>query len=135
MRIAAGIILIILDVFVIRYLMFMFRELMIGVSSIPFSVVLIIISYIVPAVLFAIGGVFCLRRKHWRVCLASASFAIFMAIFPAVELSVVLGRFTMPWTAWFVVIGAVISTVFISLSRKEWQEISDSVDRKVSYGD
>jgi hypothetical protein len=51
-----------------------------------------------------------------------------------VEPSVVLGRFIVPWTALFVIIGAVISTVFISLSKKEWQEISDSVDCEVSHG-
>lgn len=134
MRIAAGIILIILGVFGIRYLIIILWGLMIGLSSIPFSVVLTIISYIVAVVLFVTGGVFCLRKKYWRVCLASASFAVFIPIVTVVGPSVVSGRFIMPWNAWFMVIGAVISTVFISLSKKEWQEISDSVDGKVSYG-
>jgi membrane protease YdiL (CAAX protease family) len=133
MRIASGIILIILGVFGLRGLFFLLRESMIRVSYIPFSAVFTIIWYIVPVVLFVSGGIFCLRKKYWRVCLAAASFAVFMAIVTVVEPSVVLGRLVMPWIAWFVVIGAVISTVFISLSKKEWQEISNSVDGKVPY--
>jgi len=123
MRIAAGIMLIILSVFGLRGLLFLLSD-----------VVFNIVWYSVPVVFFVTGGVFCLRKKYWRVCLASASFAIFMAIFSVVEPSVVLGRFVMPWVAWIVVIGAVISTIFISLSKKEWQEISDSVDGEVSHG-
>ena len=79
-----------------------------------------------------ISGILCLRKKYWRVCLASASFAVLMAIFKVVEPSVRLGRFHMHWTAWFVAIGAIISAVFISLSKKEWREISDSEDGEVS---
>ena len=133
MRIAAGIILIILGVFVIRTWIYIPKEVLIYLSSMPFYVVLTMISYIVAAMLFITGGVLCLMKKYWRVCLASASFAVLMAIFRVVEPSVVLGRFHMHWTAWFVVVGGVISTVFISLSKKEWKEISDSVDGKVSY--
>ncbi len=134
MRVAAGIILILLGVFGLRGLIFLLQELVIRFSSIPFSVVFTIMWYIIPVVLFVSGGVFCLRKKYWRVCLASASIAVFMAVFTLVEPLVVLGRFVMPWTAWFLVIGAVISTVFISLSKKEWHEISDSVDCEVSNG-
>jgi len=133
MRIAAGTILIILGVFGLRGLIFLLQESVLRVSSIPFSAVFTIIWYIIPVVLFVSGGVFCLRKNYWRVCLASASFAVFMAVFTLVEPLVVLGRFVMPWTVWFLVIGAVISTVFISLTKKEWQEISDSVDGKVSH--
>jgi membrane protease YdiL (CAAX protease family) len=134
MRIASGIILIILGVTGLRGLIFLIRESMIRVPSIPSSAVFNVIWYIVPVVLFVCGGVFCLRKKYWRVCLASASFAVFMAIVTVVEPSVRLGRLLMPWIAWFVVIGAVISTVFIAVSKKEWQEISDSVDYEVSNG-
>jgi hypothetical protein len=125
MRIAAGIILIILGVFGLRGLIFLLSEPMIRVSNISLSMVFTILSYIITVVFFVTGGVFCLREKYWRVCLASASFAVFMAIFTVVELSVVLGRLATPWIDWFVVIGAVVATVFICLTKKEWQEIAD----------
>jgi hypothetical protein len=134
MRIAAGIILILLGVFGLLGLIFLLQELVIRFSSIQFSAVFTIMWYIIPVALFVSGGVFCLRKKYWRVCLASASFAVFMAVFTLVEPLVVLGRFVMPWTVWFLVIGAVISIVFISLSKKEWHEISDSVNYEVSNG-
>ena len=38
------------------------------------------------------------------------------------------------WGSWPVLLGAVIAIIFICLRRKEWQEIPDSVDGKVSYG-
>jgi hypothetical protein len=128
-----------LGLFVVgSYLIWIPREVLIypsyHISSVPFPELLGAILYIVGAMLFVTGGVLCLMKKCWRVCLASASFAVFVAIFRVVEPSVVLGRFHMHWTAWFVVIGGVISTVLISLSKKEWQEISGSVDFEVSNG-
>jgi hypothetical protein len=135
MRIAAGIILIILGGFGLQGVIFLLSDLTIGLSSIPVSVVFIILWYIVLAAFYVTGGVLCLRKKYWRVCLASASFAVFMGIFEVVVPSVVLGHLVvMPWTTWIVNIGAVISTIFISLSKKEWQEISHRLDCKASYG-
>jgi len=64
-----------------------------------------------------IGGILCLMRRHWGVCLASAIAAV------------VLGTFGFP----LVLAGGIASTEFISRRKKEWQEISDSVDGKVSY--
>jgi hypothetical protein len=133
MRIAAGVILIILSVFGLSGLVFFLSELMIRLPSVPLSAVFSILWYIVPAAFYVIGGVFCFRKKYWRVCLASASFAVLVVVFVVVEPFVMLGRFAMPWIAWVAVIGAIISTIFISLSRKGWQGISDSMDGKVSY--
>ncbi len=46
---------------------------------------------------------------------------------------VVEGGFSSFWRIWIQVPGALISTIFISVRKKEWQETSDSVDCKVSY--
>jgi len=135
MRKAAGIILIIFGALGVIGLVRFLNGLVNMLSFIPVSEVPTIILRIVPAAFYFTGGVFCLRRKHWRVCLASASFAALIGIFAVVMLS--LGRAIYlgeVWILWIEVIAAVISVIFISRTRKEWQEISDSVDGEVSYG-
>jgi prolipoprotein diacylglyceryltransferase len=67
------------------------------------------------------------------VCLVSAVITLSFWIIPAVAL-LAGGDISVMWYGWIVVAGALISTVFISVTKKEWQEISDSVDGKVSYG-
>jgi hypothetical protein len=87
---------------------------------------------IICAPFFVIGGVFCLRKKYWRVCLASALLAVFIGI--AIIVAPLLeGRyFFIAWENWIRVLGAVISTLFIFLTKKEWQETSDIIDSKAS---
>jgi hypothetical protein len=106
------------------------------VSTLSFvSAVPTILLEIAPIAFFIIGGAFCLGRKHWRVCLASASLAASIGIFLLVTLSlgraILLGR---GWISWIGVLAAIISVIFISLSRREWQGIPDTVDSKASDG-
>jgi hypothetical protein len=106
------------------------------VSTLSFVLALpTILLEAVPIAFFIIGGIFCLRRKYWRVCLASASLAASIGIFLLVTLSlgraILLGR---GWISWIGVLAAIISVIFISLRRKEWHEISDSANREVSQG-
>jgi len=134
MRKAAGIILIIFGALGVIGLVRLLTELVNTLSVIPVEMVPTILLQIVPIAFFIIGGVFCLRRKHWRVCLASASFAALIGIFAVVMLSLGRAIYTGEvWILWIEVIAAVISVVFISHTRKEWQEISVSVDGEVSY--
>jgi hypothetical protein len=73
---------------------------------------------------FVIGGIFCLGKKYWRVCLASALLAVFIGIAEVVA-PLVEGRyFFMTWQTWILALGGLISTIFISLRKKAWQEIS-----------
>ena len=135
MRKAAGIILIIFGALGVISLVILLTGLVNTFSFIPVLMLPTILLEIVPSAFFVIGGVFCLRRKYWRVCLASASFAALIGIFVVVTLS--LGRAIFlgeGWIPWIAVLAAVISVIFISRTRKEWQEISDSVDCRVSYG-
>jgi hypothetical protein len=124
MRIAAGIILITLGVLSLRGLIIHVSEL-VDIPALIFS--------IVQVVFFITGGIFCLTRRYWRICLASASFVALFGIFFVVTVS--LGRVIYlgeGWRLWITVIAGVISLIFISRTRKEWQEIPDSVDGEVS---
>jgi hypothetical protein len=87
-----------------------------------------------------VGGVFCLRRRYWRACLISALFALFIGLFSTIDyvrhLETGVTPFTgvsLTWGFWIVLVAGVISTTLICVKRKEWQEISDSVDGEVSY--
>ena len=83
--------------------------------------------------LLVIGGVFCLRRRYWRACLASALFALFFIGIPSTIDYVTyigtninpFGPIAMTWGIWIVLLGAVISTIFIIRRKKEWSEIRD----------
>jgi hypothetical protein len=134
MRKAAGIILIIFGALGVIDLVRLLTGLVNTLSFIPVSMVPTVLLEIVPGAFFIIGGVFCLRRKHWGVCLASASFVAIIAIFVVVTLSLGRAIYTGEWwRPWIAVVAAVISVIFISRTRKEWQESADSVDGEVSY--
>ena len=80
-----------------------------------------------------IGGVFCLRRKYWGACLAAALFAVgFIGIPSTIDYVTYIGTnitpfgpIAMTWGIWIVLLGAVISTIFIIRRKKEWSEIRD----------
>ena len=136
MRIAAGIILIILGIARIV-------NMIISMSVLPGSFIdshslfegLWIFGYwpIVYGALFVTGGILCIGKKYWGLCLISALLALIGGIHTVVQ-ALMLGDSIIPWWSWILIVGALISTIFISLAKKEWQEISDSVDGTVSYG-
>jgi hypothetical protein len=132
MRIAAGIILVILGVLDLRSLIILLRGLVITFSSIPVSAVPTILLVIVKAPFFITGGIFCLMRKYWRVCLAAASFAVLLSVWnlggPLLSSNILMSL--IPWV---MLVATVIAVIFIVCRKKEWQEISDIMDCKVSY--
>ena len=89
----------------------------------------IYIVLIVWGAFLVTGGLLCLKRRYWRVCFSSALAAVFLMI---VYLTGPLD--TAVWLDWFVIITGVLPIIFVSLTRKEWQDISDSVDGEVSNG-
>ena len=141
MRRAAGIILIILGllflclmiellvVFNISFLLASFA----GVAPLKFIPAVVPISLVVPVAFHVSGGIFCLRRKYWRVCLASASFAVLLLVFNPWE-SLLRGSIIMSLIPWAMLVAAVISVVFISRTRKEWQGVTGPVGCEVSNG-
>jgi len=67
----------------------------------------------ISVVFIIVGGVFCLKRKYWKLCFASSLLLI---------LAVIWSLFTLPMTlTWFLLLG-VLPIIFVCLGRKEWQE-------------
>jgi len=141
MRKAAGIILIALGVLFLWFLIDVLLVFGIGFLLAPFlpigmqavAAAFVVLGSIIPAAFYVTGGIFCLRRKYWRVCLASASFAVLLSVWnlrgPLLSSNILMG--SIPWV---MLVAEVIAVIFIVRTKKEWQEISDSVDGKVSYG-
>jgi hypothetical protein len=103
----------------------------------------LLLGLAVAAAFLITGGIFCLREKYWGVCLASASFAVFFVVFNIVYLLDLYPFYWESswsyyiytgWPIWVMLVGGGISIIFVLRTKKEWQEISDSVDGKVSYG-
>jgi hypothetical protein len=81
---------------------------------------------IISTVFIITGGVFCLKRKYWKICFASSLvlllFMIFdlYSLFPRAAMLDILDRVNMtislPW--------GILPQIFVCLRRSEWQEIS-----------
>lgn len=86
--------------------------------------------HIVFAVIIVAGGILCIVRRYWGLCLASALLVLYMVIswlISGFKLSD-LEQLVLP------IVLAVLPIILVCTRRKEWQEIPDSVDGKVSYG-
>jgi len=140
MRKAAGIILITVGVLFLCGLIFILvvLDIMFGILNIlsylsfliPVSGFVFFLGLVVAAAFDITGGIFCLRRKYWRVCLASASFAVFFLVFylvlsPFPWLSSWSDYISTVWPIWVMLVAEVIAVIFILRTKKEWQEVSD----------
>jgi len=140
MRKAAGIILITLGALSLCSLIWVVAVFGISIFLVPFYPIMpqaavaavVLLGLVVSAAFNITGGIFCLRRKYWRVCLASASFAVLFSVFDSGG-SLLSSNILMGLINWVMLVAAVIAVIFILRTKKEWQEISDSVDGKVSY--
>jgi hypothetical protein len=83
------------------------------VYELAFSLLLI-----VPTAFVFAGGVLCLERKYWKVCLASASLAAFIMI-----LWLTGHAAGSIWLAWVVSMVGTFPIIFVCLTKREWQEI------------
>ena len=89
----------------------------------------LILWRIATAVLLVAGGVFCLKKRYWGACLAAALVALLIGISSTIDYvryiggthMVPLGAVSMTWGIWILLLGAVISTIFIIRRKKEWQ--------------
>jgi len=76
-----------------------------------------------------VGGVFCLKRRDWGLCLASGLISVLIGIYPVVKELVpgssLLAELPVNWGMWLLVSGAVVSIIFIIGRKKEWSEISE----------
>jgi len=130
MRIAAGIILIILAMFGLVNMIIYVRDLS-GLHTPSSLLWQLVYNQIIWDGFLVAAGVFCLKRKYWGLCLAPALFALLVQILVVVE-PLLRGYFVMSWQTWIWVIGALISTIFISLTKKEWQKPQASLDSSTS---
>ena len=77
---------------------------------------------IVLAALIVTGGIFCIRKRYWGLCLASALIAVYFLIrLLIVGLLIIDYRF-LPWEWVFPVFG-LLPIVFVCITRKEWKEV------------
>jgi len=135
MRKAAGVILMVLGVVALVWMIIG----VVNISDLDFasarlSVLIGTLPYgIVFGGLLVAGGVLCLKRRYWGVCLVSAVITVSLWIAPVVVM-LVEGGFSALWNFAIQVPGGLVAIVFISLRKKEWQEFSDSVDSEVSKG-
>jgi len=115
MRIAAGILMIILGGLLLFLFTMVLLEFGIDVHSIYR------IPFMICSAFLITGGVFCLTRQYWRLCFASALVAVFIGIYwliGSLYASAATG-FT-----WVVSILGTPPIVFVCLRKSEWQEIS-----------
>ena len=122
MRKAAGIILIIFGVAAISLFIVNVGGLITNpyedIVSTPPDYVYIIIATL--AVFFIVGGVFCLKRKNWRLCFTSS---LFLHIF--MTLLLVSNLIFFPWMSflWLSLIPVwILPLIFICLRKSEWSE-------------
>jgi uncharacterized membrane protein len=141
MRKAAGIILItsgvlficgLILILVVLDIMFGILNILSSLSSLSFLIpvhgFVFFLGLVVAAGFLITGGIFCLMRKYWRVCLASASYAVFFLVFFFVVPPFPWGSswsdyIYMGWPIWVMLVAAVVSVIFILRTIKEWQEI------------
>ena len=87
------------------------------------------IAVIFLLVLFITGGVFCVSKNYWGLCLTSS---ILFFICPGGSLLIGNIRVLPGWIDWVMLVAAVIAMIFILRTKKEWDEIP--VHGKQSYG-
>jgi hypothetical protein len=133
MRGAAGIILIILGMIGLIGLVVGFSHSGTDLSFLP-----AVLWRIGSGAFFVAGGVFCLKRRYWGLCRASALFALFIGISSTIDYlrHIATGRMGplsdgpvfMVWGIWIMVGAAIVSTILILLAKKRWQRTEASPD-------
>lgn len=89
----------------------------------PPNYLAVTLSTILAVVPIITGGVFCLKRKYWKLCFAlSLWLLLFMILFllslPSTEI-----RFRSIWVPCFLIPMGILPQIFVCLRKKEWQEI------------
>ena len=114
MRKAAGIMLIIFGMFLLNTVVYALRGYYIDVYQIVSNLLMII-----PVAFLITGGVFCLQKKYWKACLASAWLAVFIMLVSLIG-SPPSGLDWLPWV--FSILGT-LSIIFVYLTKTEWKEM------------
>jgi hypothetical protein len=121
MRIAAGILMIVVGIALLVNFVPRLIEEGIGSYDLPSVNLVMVIS----ALFFVTGGVFCLRRKYWKVCFASS---LLLLVLMALLLLIlwVLWSLLPPYApVWWMVVPipvGILPIVFVCLRKREWSE-------------
>jgi len=121
MRIASGILMISVGIALLFFFVPILSEHGIHTYDLPFFNLVMIIS----ALFSVTGGVFCLKRKYWKVGFASALLLLVLSGLLIFVLSVLcsLGNeYTPPGWAWFPIPVGILPIVFVCLRKREWSE-------------
>jgi hypothetical protein len=111
MRKAAGILMVAFALFMLTDVFSGLPHYDVSVYDLAFGLLLII-----PAAFIVTGGVFCLERKYWKVCFASALVTVvIMIVWWIGQADSML--------AWVVSMVGTFPIIFVLLTKKEWQEI------------
>jgi hypothetical protein len=124
MRIAAGILMIMYGVKTTGlYASYLFLDE--GGFNVYYLDPFVLIS-IIAAVFFITGGVFCLKRKYWKLCFASSLCLSVFVFFDAMPTFYLLESLNMPY--WGVgpllLPWGILPIILVCLRKSEWQEIS-----------
>ena len=112
MRQAAGIMLIIFGMFLLNTVISVLSDF--GVYEYAIDLIMII-----PAAFLVTKGIFCLRKKYWRVCFASAWLAVFIMVMWLTGSP----PYALDWLSWVFSILGTLPIIFVYLTKKEWKEI------------
>ena len=121
MRIAAGIMLMILGALVLVACVVLLIDYGINVHDPVLDTL-----FMICGASFVTGGISCVKKKYWEICFASALVAIFIMI------SWLIDSYTsLTWLDWIYSILAILPIILISLRKNEWKESSDRLDFKL----
>ena len=121
MRIAAGIMMIVVGIALLVYFVPLLIEDGVGSYDLPFVNLVMVIS----ALLFVTGGVSCLRRKYWKVCFASSLLLLVLLACVLVILWVVWSLLSPYAPVWWIVVPipvGILPIIFVSLRKREWSQ-------------
>jgi membrane protease YdiL (CAAX protease family) len=137
MRIAAGILMIILGTITGTFVAFV--EVLLGWGDGSMNYASFILFAIIPAVFVIPGGVFCLKRKYWKLCFTSSLLLLFIDLYlfiafnfyyrPTIPVNTYpimipdTSRFLISFLIWFVSLSGILPIIFVCLRKREWQEI------------
>ncbi len=110
MRITAGILLIVLGM----VLLISFVYVLIDYGGYDLAIDLFAI---IASVFIVTGGVFCLMRKVWGLCFASALVVILFMLFWLIG-----SRLAETWLTWLISIVGTLPIIFVCVRKREWQE-------------
>jgi hypothetical protein len=114
MRIAAGIMLMILGALVLVACVVLLIDYGINVHDPVLDTL-----FMICGAFFVTGGISCVKKKYWEICFASALVAIFIMI------SWLIDSYTsLTWLDWIYSILATLPIILISLRKSEWKESS-----------